>query len=198
VKEKTPDQIRRETVPVRHTGLIYGSLGGLVGAVMWFGGWSLLHEEQVRRYPDYCTHAIRAGAEQLSLFGSKPAAGMSAEQLRYALLRYGNLDHRYDAEIIRHGWYPRASSPRPWVHDEGAVKPVYSDGAAMVFKWPLTLTLFTCLAALICGLVADYRYRSSIIAGLQFDGSMVATVEEYNRNVKGDGMRYAVKPWKDR
>ena len=198
--EKTPDQIRRETVPVKHTGLIYGFFGGLLGAVVWFGGWGLLHQEQVRRYPDYCAHAIQANMGNLSLFGAKPKPqpGMSAEQLRYALLRYGNLDHRYDAEIIRHGWYPREASPRPWVYDKGAVKPVYSDGAAMVFKWPLTLTLFTFLAALIWGLVADYRYRSSIIAGLQFDGSVVATVDEYNQEVKGDGMRYAVKLWKDR
>ena len=198
MKEKTPDQIRRETTPVRNTGLLYGSFGGLIGAVVWFGGWGLLHEEQVRRYPDYCTHAIRVSAERLSLFGPRSTTGMSVEQLRYALLRYGNLDHRYDAEIISHGWYPREASPLPWVREKGAVKPVYSDGAAMVFKWPLTLTLFTFLGTLIWGLVADYRYRSSIIAGLQFDGSVVATVEEYNREVKGDGMRYAVKPWKDR
>jgi hypothetical protein len=68
----------------------------------------------------------------------------------------------------------------------------------MVFKWPVTLTLFTFLTGLIWGLVADYRYRSSIIAGLPFDGSIVATVDEYNKEAKGDGMRYAVKPWKDR
>lgn len=200
MKERTPDQIRRETVPVKHTGLLYGFLGGLLGSVVWFGGWALLHPEQVRRYPDYSRHAIRASTERLAFFGGnrRPAAGMSAEELRYALLRYGNLDHRYDSEIIRHGWYPRGANPAPWVHDKGAVKAVYSDGAAMVFKWPLALTLFTGLAALIAGMVVDYRYRCSIIEGLQFDGSVVATVDEYNRQVKGDGMRYAVKPWKDR
>ena len=49
----------------------------------------------------------------VSLFGpQKHEAGMSAEQLRYALLRYGNVDHRYDAEIIRHRWYPREASPK--------------------------------------------------------------------------------------
>ena len=200
MKERTPDQIRRETVPVKHTGLVYGMVGGLVGAVVWFGGWGLLHPEQVRRYPDYCSHAIRANTSGLLLFGDKArrAEGMSAEELRYALLRYGNRDHRYDVEIIRHGWYPKGASPRPWVYDKGAVAAVYSDGAAMVFKWPLALTVFTSLASLLGGLVADYRYRCSIIAGLQFDGSVVATVDEYNRQVKGDGMRYAVKPWKDR
>ena len=198
--EKTPDQIRRETVPVKHTGLIYGFLGGVLGSVVWFGGWSALHLEQVRRYPEYCVHAIKAHTGTLSLFGAKPKAapGMSVEQLRYALLRYGNVDHRYDAEIIRHGWYPKEASPSAWVHDKGAVAPVYFDSPSMVFKWPFTLTLITFLGALIWGLVADYRYRSSIIAGLQFDGSVVTTVDEYNREVKGDGMRYAVKPWKDR
>jgi hypothetical protein len=198
--EKTPDQIRRETVPVKHTGLIYGFLGGVLGTVVWFGSWGVLHQEQVRRYPDYCAHAIKANMGTLSLFGAKPkpAPGMNPEQLRYALLRYGNLDHRYDTEIIRHGWYPKKASPAPWVYDKGAVKPVYSDSPAMVFKWPLTLTLVTFVASLIWGLFADYRYRSSIIAGLQFDGSVVATVDAYNREVKGDGMRYAVKPWKDR
>ena len=47
--EKTPDQIRRETVPVKHTGLLYALLGGVLGAAVWFGSWSLLHQEQVRR-----------------------------------------------------------------------------------------------------------------------------------------------------
>ena len=68
----------------------------------------------------------------------------------------------------------------------------------MVFKWPLALTLVTFLAAAICGLVSDYRYRSVIIAGIPFEGSLVATVDEYNRHTKGDGMKYSVKPWKDR
>ena len=123
---------------------------------------------------------------------------MSAEQLRYALLRYGNLDHRFDGEIIRHGWYPKNAKPGPWVFHYGAVKPVYSDSPALVFKWPLTLTLLTFLAALIWGLVLDYRYRSALIAGIPFEGSVVATVDEYNRETKGDGMKYVVKPWKDR
>jgi hypothetical protein len=198
--EKTPDQLRRETVPVKHTGLLYGLLGGVLGAAIWFGGWSLLHQEQVRRYPEYCAHAIRSRTAGLSLFGAPPKRerGMSAEQLRYALLRYGNEDHRYDAEIIRHGWYPREASPAPWVYEKGAVKAIYSDSPALVFKWPLTLTLLTFVAAAITGLAADYRYRASIIAGVPFDGSMVASVDEYNSEVKGDGMKYAVKPWKDR
>jgi hypothetical protein len=197
--EKTPDQIRRETVPVKHNGLIYGFLGGLAGAVVWFGGWSLLHQEQVRRYPDYCKYAIGASMGGLSLFGPpKHEAGMSAEQLRYALLRYGNLNHIYDAEIIRHGWYPKNASPRAWVFYYGAIKPIYSEPPALVFKWPLTLTLLTFLVAMICGLVSDYRYRSAIIAGIPFEGSLVGTVDEYNRHTRGDGMKYVVKPWKDR
>ena len=123
---------------------------------------------------------------------------MSAEQLRYALLRYGNEDHRYDAEIIRHGWYPKEASPTSWVFYNGNVKPIYSDSPAMVFKWPLTLTLLTFLGCLIWGLVADYRIARSSLPGIPFDGSVVATVDEYNKEVKGDGMQYAVKAWKDR
>jgi hypothetical protein len=198
-KEKSPDRIRRETVPVKHHGLIYGFLGGALGAVVWFGGWGLLHQEQVRRYPAYCTHAIRASVGSLTLFGkSKRPAGLSADQLRYSLLRYGNIDHRFDAEIIQHGWYPKGASPKAWVFYYGAVQPVYTDSPALVFKWPLTLTLLTFLTALIWGLVSDYRYRSSVIAGVPLDGSIVATVDQYNEVVKGNGMKYAVKAWRDR
>jgi hypothetical protein len=193
--QKTPDQIRRQTVPVKHSGLIYGFLGGLIGASLWFGGWALLHQDQVRRYPEFFTTYIKAESERFSLFGPprSRAHGMSADRLRYALLRYGNTDHRFDAEIIRRGWYPKHVSPAPWVFENGAVAPVYSDSPVMVFKWPVTLSLFTFLAALIWGLVEDYRYRSSIIAGIPFDGSAVATVPDYNREVKGDGMKYRVR-----
>jgi hypothetical protein len=197
---KTPDQIRRETIPVRHSGLIYGFLGGVLGAGLWFGGWGLFHQGQVRRYPQYVSSAIKVSTRGLSLFGTpqQRQAGMSAERLRYLLLRYGNIDHRFDAEIIRHGWYPKDVSPAPWVYENGAIEPIYPDSPALVFKWPLTLSLFTFLTAVIWGLVADYRYRSSIIAGIPFDGSVVATVGEYNTEVHGDGMKYRVKPWKDR
>ena len=199
MREKSPDQIRRETVPVKHSGLIYGFLGGLLGTLVWFGGWGWLHQDEVKRYPEYAACAIQSKLGRLSLFGAKPKSGMSAAELRYEVLRFGNEDHRFDAEIVRRGWYPKSEkSPAPWVYFNGAVRPIYSDGPAMVFKWPITLTLFTFLTALIWGLVADYRYRSSIIAGLPFDGSIVATVDEYNQEAKGDGMRYAVKPWKDR
>jgi hypothetical protein len=51
---------------------------------------------------------------------------------------------------------------------------------------------------MISGLVSDYRYRSAVIAGIPFEGSQVATVDEYNRHTKGDGMKYVVKPWRDR
>ena len=68
----------------------------------------------------------------------------------------------------------------------------------MVFKWPLTLTLLGLIGSFVWGVVADYRYRSAIIAGVPFDGSIVATVDEYEKQVKGDGMAYAMKPWKDR
>jgi hypothetical protein len=199
MSEKTPDQIRQQTVPVKHNGLIYGFLGGLLGAVVWFGGWALLHQEQVRRYPEYCSHAIKAEVGTVSLFGpQKHEPGMSAEELRYALLRFGNEDHRYDTEILRRGWYPKGASPKSWVFYYGNVKPIYSDAPAMVFKWPVSLTLLTFLGCLAAGVLADSRYRAAIIAGLQFDGSVVATVDEYNKEVMGNGMRYAVKPWKDR
>jgi hypothetical protein len=196
--EKTPDQIRRETVPNKHYGLTYGFLGGLLGAVLCFGGWGAFHQEQVRRYPDYAGYAIQSEMSGFLLFGGKQKPGMSTDQLRYALLRFGNQDHHYDAEILRHGWYPKGQNGTAWVFYHGAVRPIYSDGAAFVFKWPLTLTLLTFLGSLIWGLVADYRYRSRIIAGVPFDGSIVTTVDEYNKEVQGDGMKYAVSRWKDR
>jgi len=199
MKRKTPDQIRRETVPAKYYGLIFGFLGGLAGALIWFGGWGLLHKEQARRYPEYVRHAVRAEMEGLALFGSpKRRDGLSAEALRYLLLRYGNQDHRFDAEIIRHGWYPRGANPKMWVFSNGNVKPVYSDDPSLVFKWPLTLTAFTLLTCLVWGLVKDYRNRAAIISGVPFDGSLVSTVDEYNTEVQGDGMSYVVKPWRDR
>ena len=199
MREKTPDQIRRETVPSKHYGLVYGFLGGLTGAIVWFGGWGLLHQEQVRRYPEYCSHAIRAYVGTMHLFGPpKALPGMSAEQLRYDLLRYGNQNHQYDAEILRHRWYPREASPKSWVFYNGNVKPIYFDSPAMVFKWPIAMTLLTTLGCLVWGLVADTRYRQRVIAGIPFDGSVVGTVNEYNKQTKGDGMAYAVKPWRDR
>lgn len=201
MKNKTPDQIRRETVPNKRYGLLYGFLGTLAGAVLWFGGWGLLHQEQVKRFPAYCVYAFNAEMGNISLFGNKKHhAGLSADQLRYALLRHGNEDHGLDAEIVQHGWYPREAraNPRSWVFYNGNVEPVYSDGPLMVLKWPVTLTLLTCLGSLIWGLVSNYRYRTSIIAGLPFDGSIVTTVDQYNKEVKGDGMQYTVKAWKDR
>ena len=68
----------------------------------------------------------------------------------------------------------------------------------MVFQFPLGLTLLICIGAFVYGLVADYRYRSAIIAGIPLDGSIVATVAEYEKEVKGDGMAYVVNAWKDR
>jgi hypothetical protein len=198
VGEKTPDQIRRDTVPKKYYGLTYGFLGGLLGAVLSFGTWGFFHQEQVRRYPDYARYAVQSEMSGFSLFGGKPKPGMSDDQLRYNLLRFGNEDHRFDAEIVRRGWYPKGENGRAWVLYNGGVKPVYSDGAVMVFKWPLTITLLLCVGAIVWGLVADYRYRSAIIAGIAFDGSIVATVNEYQREVKGDGMAYVVNPWRDR
>ena len=199
-RDKTPDQIRRETVPVKHNGLVYGFLGGVLGATLCFGGWGLFHPEQVRRFPEYCAYAIKAKMGGLSLFGATPKrnTGMSAAQLRFGLMRFGNEDHRYDREIIRHGWYPKEASPVSWVYEKGAVQPIYSDSPALVFKWPMTLSLFTFLGALVWGLAVDSKYRAAIIAGIPFDGSVVTTVRAYNAEVKGDGMGYAVKPWKDR
>ena len=201
-KEKTPDQIRRETVPVKHTGLIYGFLGGVFCVGLWFGGWGLFHQEQVRRYPEYVVSSVKANTNGLSFsfFGRRPSPerGMNADQLRYALMRYGNLDHVFDAEIIRHGWYPRGAHPTRWVHENGGVRPLYADSPVTIFKWPLTVSLLTFLGALIWGMIADYRYRCSIIAGVPFDGSVVATVSDYKKEVKGDGMKYRVKAWSDR
>jgi len=197
---KTPDQIRRETVPVKHDGLVYSCLAGVLSAALWFGGWSLFHENQIQHYPEYAACALKASTSELSLFGKSPRRerGMNADELRYALMRYGNQDHRFDADIIRHGWYPREASPKPWVRENGALAAMYSDSPFLVFKWPLTLSLFTFLGALIWGLVVDNRYCTAIIAGIPFDGSIVATVREYPKEVKGDGMKYRVKPWSDR
>ncbi len=201
MKQKTPDQIRRETVPTTHRALLCALAGVALGTLVWGGGWALFHREQLRRYPAYFTLALRVNSAGLH-FGNTPArqaAGMTAEQLRYALLRWGNRDHRFDAEIIRHGWYPREAAPREWVADRGAVPSVYGGaGAAGVFAWPFALTALTTLLAGMWGLAADYRYRNEIVAGRQFDGSIVATVDEYNREVKGDGMRYRVGQWSDR
>lgn len=198
--EQTPDQIRRATVPVHHTGIAYGVLYGFMGLVIWCGGWAALHQEQVRRYPEYCAHAFHAATQDMSLFGAprKREPGMSAEALRYALLRYGNVDHRFDLDIIHHGWYPREASAAVWVREYGAVPPVYAEDALYVFAWPLALTSLTVFIACAWGMIADHRYKSKIVAGLPFDGSVIATVAEYNRETRGTGMRYRVAPWGDR
>ena len=196
--EKTPDQIRRETVPKKYYGLTYGFLGGLLGAVLSFGTWGFFHQEQVRHYPGYAGYALRSEFAGFSLFPTAHKPGMTDDQLRYNLLRFGNEGHRFDAEIIRRGWYPKDENGRVWVFYNGAIKPVYSDGAVMVFKWPLTITLLLCVGAFVWGCVADYRYRSAIIAGIPLDGSIVANVAEYEKEVKGDGMAYVVNAWKDR
>ncbi len=198
MKEKTPDQIRRETVPNKHYGLTYGFLAGVLGGALFFGGWGLLHRDQLTHYPDYAGYALQTEMSGFSFSKPIPHAGMSKDQLRYNLLRWGNEDHRFDAEILRRGWYPKGENGRAWVSEHGAVAPIYSDGALMVFKWPFTLTLLACFGAGIWGLVADYRYRSTLIAGIPFDGSIVAGVDEYNKETNGDGMAYVVKPWKDR
>jgi hypothetical protein len=188
--EKTPDQIRRETVPVKHSGFLCLLLGAVVGAAVWFGGWGLLHQEQARHFRFYisCSH-----------FGHKQKAAKSGDRLTCALLRYGNTNHMFDGEILRHGWYPKGeANPARWVYSHAAVSAVYQDSAFIVVKWPLRLTLLTALAGLIWGLVSDSRYRSRLIAGIPFEGAVIATVAQYTKQVKGDGMKYAVKPWKDR
>jgi hypothetical protein len=152
-------------------------------------------------YPEYCAAALKAGAGG-TLFGTqKPqqSATMTSAQLRYALLRYGNIDHHYDVEIIRHGWYPRQASPAAWVARHGGIASVYDgQSAAEVFKWPVVLTALTLLASATSGMALDQRYRMKIISGIPLDGSILASVDEYNREVKGDGMRYRVKQWDDR
>ena len=173
-------------------------LGGVVGFLTFFGSWMLLHREQVRRYPVYCEYAVNESGRTLSIGPAKQPAGLTVAQLRYDLLRWGNQDHRYDAEILRHRLYPRGASPRRWIFRYANLKPVYSDPAALVWKWPIVLTLLTLLGAVIGGAVADHRYRMAIIAGMPLDGSIVTTVDEYNHEIKGDGMRYLVEDWNDR
>jgi len=126
--EKTPDQIRRETVPKKYYGLTYGFLGGLLGAVLSFGIWGYFHQEQVRRYPDYARYALRSELSGFSLFPTATKPGMTDDQLRYNLLRFGNEGHRFDAEIVRRGWYPKAENGRVWVAD-GVSVPARSHAA---------------------------------------------------------------------
>lgn len=201
--KRTPDQIRRETVPFSHTGLIYGILGGAVLAMLTFCVWGLFHIPQIKHYPEFFASGLRSAAGKYSPF--RPSgftrgirACMTADELRYSLLRYGNIEHRLDADIICLGWYPKGANPRTWVVQHGAIEPLYSDSPLMIFSWPLTLSLFAFLSCGIAGLMSDYRYRQKVIAGIPFDGTIVATVEEYNREVKGAGMRYGVYPWQDR
>jgi len=59
--------------------------GGIVGAGLWFGGWALLHQEQVRRYPEYFATYVRTESARLSLFGP-PQKARARYQLRSAAL----------------------------------------------------------------------------------------------------------------
>ncbi len=195
---KTPDQIRRETVPLKHYGITYAFLGLFGGAVLWFGGWELFHQQQVKRYPAYVQAAVQAEAGSFSLLPRQKRPGLSACQLRYALLRHGNQEHRYDAEIIRHGWYPRGADPNAWLARYGAVEPVFNGNPLEVLQVPFILMLITTAFAAVYGIVQDLRYKNRLVSGIQFEGAQVATVDEYNAETKGDGMGYVVQPWKDR
>jgi hypothetical protein len=195
---KTPEQIRRETVPRKHYALTFGLLGLLGGSVLSYGAWALFHQKQAKMYPQYLSNAIRSSMGG-SLVGTPPrhaSAGLTPSQLRYELLRYGNLDHRYDAEIIRHGWYPRDADPIPWAFTHAGITALYEGKSATdVLKWPTLLTAFSLVVAGFVGIALDQRYRQRIIDGVQLDGSIIASVDEYNKEVKGDGMRYRVGHW---
>jgi hypothetical protein len=191
---KTPDQIRRQTVPVKHYALRFALLGLVGGAAVWFGGWRHFHQEQSRRYWEYCGAAFKSSIPSLHQDGH-----LSAAKLRYTLMRFGNVEHFYDGEIIRQGWYPRGTQfPVRWARENAGIEPLYSRSAPLVYAPPFLLTLLTCALGLIGGAVADRRYRHRLICGVPFDGSGVATVSEYNKETKGAGMRYAVKAWRDR
>jgi hypothetical protein len=194
--EKTPDQIRRATVPVKHNAVFNALLGLLVGAAVWFGGWALLHPKQAHSYK---TYAKLARAIRPRKATAKPQPDRAESILRYALLRYGNENHQFDRELLRQGWYPKGSNPAKWVYAHGAIASTFEGQSPMqVIAWPLGLTLVTFLVALIWGCVEDARYKTALIVGVPLDGAIVANVDDYNKEVKGDGMRYSVKPWRDR
>lgn len=195
---KTPDQIRRETVPLKHYGITYAFLGLFGGALLWFGGWALFHQEQVRRYPAFVRAAFEMETGSFSLLPKPKSASLSSAALRYALLRHGNQDHRFDAEILRHGWYPRETDAATWLARYGAIPPVFAGNPLEVLQFPFVLTLVTTGLAAVFGIVQDFRYKRHLVAGIPFEGARVVTVEEYNAETQGDGMGYAVQPWKDR
>jgi hypothetical protein len=196
---KTPDQIRPATVPVKRTALSNGLLGLALGAVVFGGSWALLHPEQARAYPGYVSCSHKASGKARAGMSAKAAAARQVALLRYALLRYGNEGHRFDADIVRQGWYPAGErSPATWVRANAAGAPVYSQSALWVIRWPLLLSAALALAGSVWGCIVDARYRSSILSGVPLDGSVIGTVAQYNKEIKGDGMKYAVKAWRDR
>jgi hypothetical protein len=124
---------------------------------------------------------------------------MSANELRYRLLRYGNEDHRLDRQILHHGWFPKGVNPRVWVYRHGSLRPVYSQPATTVLAWPIALTLLSAIGCFIWGARKDYQWQEQLVgSGVHLDGTVVATVDEYNQEVKGDGMIYGVYEWSER
>jgi|GEM_PF-6293946 len=197
--ERTPDQIRRATVPVKRTAFTNLLLGFVLGAVVFGGSWSLLHPDQARAYPAYVACSRKASAKTKPGLSDKAAAARQVALLRYGLLRFGNQGHRFDAAILSQRWYPAGErSPAAWVRANAAVPPIYSQSAIRVIRWPLCLSAALALAGFVWGCVVASRYRSSIISGVPLDGSVIATVAQYNKEIKGDGMKYAVKAWRDR
>jgi hypothetical protein len=73
----------------------------------------------------------------------------------------------------------RSFAPRAWVFYYGAVSPLYS----IHRLWFQVAACADATDVFGCGdirSVSDYRHLSAIIAGIPFEGSLVATVDEYN------------------
>lgn len=185
-KEKTPDQIRIAAVPVKHSGLINGFVALVLGGAVTFAPWALLHPERARFYRQYVSASVHSGN---GLFRARKASVRHAALLRYALLRYGNQHHIFDAALTQSGAGAFASKE---------IAPVYSESPLRTVAFPLSVTLGMCLAGAIWGRASDGRRHRALIAGVPFDGSIIATVADYNKEVQGDGMKYAVRPWRDR
>lgn len=183
---KSSSQIRKETVLHKHYGLTFGLLGLMFSGILFFGLFATFHVKQLMQYPDYIAYSISG------------LAGKKSDLLRYRLMRYGNENHQYDQQIIAQRWYPRGEMPTMWVRSHGGIAPIYTTNPILFWTWPFTATLLFTIGSFVYGMVRDYRYHRELANGIPMEGSVLATVDDYNAEVSGNGMKYAVKEWSDR